>query len=139
MTKTQTTRHMSALSQEDSATPGATSVFTNILCAVDGTLTSTAAVEMAAWIHDGARWHASVIGDALGVTQREVYPAGTNRSCRVDARARHGRHSQQCQVTVGARQRGGHLDCSRACQRAVDCAENVCEDARRAWCGGVFL
>lgn len=48
MTKTQTTRHLSASSQEDSATPGATSVFTNILCAVDGTLPSTAAVEMAA-------------------------------------------------------------------------------------------
>jgi nucleotide-binding universal stress UspA family protein len=48
MTKIQTTRHPSASSQEDSATPGATSVFTNILCAVDGTLTSTAAVEMAA-------------------------------------------------------------------------------------------
>ena len=48
MTKTQTPTHQSASSTEGWPTPGATSVFTNILCAVDGTLTSTAAVEMAA-------------------------------------------------------------------------------------------
>jgi nucleotide-binding universal stress UspA family protein len=48
MTKTQTPTHQSASSTEDSPTPGATSVFTNILCAVDGTRASTAAVEMAA-------------------------------------------------------------------------------------------
>jgi nucleotide-binding universal stress UspA family protein len=48
MTKTQTATHLSAPSQQDSATPAAPRVFKNILCAVDGTLTSTAAVEMAA-------------------------------------------------------------------------------------------
>jgi nucleotide-binding universal stress UspA family protein len=42
------TPHPSASSHGDSAASGAGSVFTNILCAVDGTLTSTAAVEMAA-------------------------------------------------------------------------------------------
>ena len=48
MTKTQTPTHQNASSTEGSPAPGAPSVFTNILCAVDGTLTSTAAVEMAA-------------------------------------------------------------------------------------------
>ena len=51
MTKTKTphtSRHRSASAHDDSAAPDSTSVFTNILCAVDGTRTSTAAVEMAA-------------------------------------------------------------------------------------------
>ena len=51
MTKTKTlhtSRHRSESAHDDSAAPGSTSVFTNILCAVDGTQTSTAAVEMAA-------------------------------------------------------------------------------------------
>jgi nucleotide-binding universal stress UspA family protein len=48
VTNSQTTKDPSASSKEDSATPGERSVFSNILCAVDGTLTSTAAVEMAA-------------------------------------------------------------------------------------------
>ena len=50
MTKTKTphtSRHRSASAHDDSAAPGSTSVFTNILCAVDGTRTSTAAVELA--------------------------------------------------------------------------------------------
>src|SRR5271165_2774962 len=48
MTETRTTKHLSTSSQEDSAARGSTSLFTNILCAVDGTRTSTAAVKMAA-------------------------------------------------------------------------------------------
>ncbi len=47
MTDTKTPTHQSQTSTEDS-TPGATRVFTNILCAVDGTLTSMSAVETAA-------------------------------------------------------------------------------------------
>jgi len=42
-----TSRHRSASAHDDSAAPGSTSVFPNILCAVDGTRTSTAAVELA--------------------------------------------------------------------------------------------
>ena len=48
MTKTPTTDHLTAPGQEDAGTPGSMSVFTNILCAIDGTRTSTTAVEMAA-------------------------------------------------------------------------------------------
>lgn len=48
MSKTQTTDHLRASGQDDSVAPDSMSVFTNILCAVDGTRTSTAAVEMAA-------------------------------------------------------------------------------------------
>ncbi len=48
MTKTQTSDHLTAPGQQGSAIPGSASVFTNILCAVDGTRTSTSAVEMAA-------------------------------------------------------------------------------------------
>jgi nucleotide-binding universal stress UspA family protein len=51
MTKTSTPRtsgHGSAPAHEGSDTRGSASVFTNILCAVDGTRASTAAVEMAA-------------------------------------------------------------------------------------------
>ncbi len=43
-----TSSHRSASTDEGSNTQGSASVFTNILCAVDGTRTSTAAVEMAA-------------------------------------------------------------------------------------------
>ena len=48
MTETETTTHPSASSEPDSTTPGSLGVFTNILCAVDGTRTSTTAVELAA-------------------------------------------------------------------------------------------
>lgn len=47
-TTSETGGHSSASAHEGSDTPGSASVFPNILCAVDGTRTSTAAVEMAA-------------------------------------------------------------------------------------------
>ena len=48
MTKTYSTDRPRASRREEATTPGSVGVFTNILCAVDGTRTSTTAVEMAA-------------------------------------------------------------------------------------------
>jgi len=85
MTKTKTphtSNHRSASAHEDSDTSGSTSVFANILCAVNGTRTSTAAVKMAASLA-GPDGHLTLLA-VTAVSGSGAYTAAAISPGRVD-------------------------------------------------------
>jgi nucleotide-binding universal stress UspA family protein len=85
MTKTKTphtSRRRSVSAHEGSDTPGSASVFANILCAVDGTWTSTAAVEMAASLA-GPDGHLTLLA-VTAVSGSGAYTAAAISPGRVD-------------------------------------------------------